>query len=465
MFPDSITATKELFRLRSTPGVRHVHYNYRVKSRRQPGDPLYPQQDNLARAGFENAWNLTTGGTTQNGTPIVVAVLDAGFDADHEDLVGNLWRNPAETPGDNLDNDGNGLVDDTNGWNFTTSTSRYDADNHGTAVAGLLGAAGDNRVGVAGTNWDINLMLLQIATVADIIAAYEYVIRQRQVFNESRGGGGAFVVATNASFGIEGATCADFPVWGGMYDRLGAVGVLTAASVANVPEDVDIIGDMPTDCPSDFIIGVTNVDADDRLQTSAGYGRGNIDLAAPGEGSFTTRSGGTYAGFGSTSAAAPYVTGAVALLYASPCPALLNRSFTEPARAARMVKEVILASVQPREALVSRTRTGGILDVGAAQLALLDECDGDQDDFTIRSGHPNPTGGEIILTTSAPALSPAVRLRVYDALGRLVLIPRIETLAGSPARLAVDLHTLPAGYYLLEISDDGKRGVFSAVVF
>ncbi|NJB85386.1 subtilisin family serine protease [Lewinella marina] len=465
-FPDALAAAKALAALRRRPEVLHLHYNYRVTPRNTPDDPLYPRQENMRRAGFEAAWNLTTGGFTPEGHPIVVAVLDAGFDADHPDLLPNLWSNPGEVAGDDVDNDGNGLVDDVHGWNFTAAEPVYDPDTHGTAVAGLLGAAGNNGRGVAGTNWDSHLMLLQIATVADIIAAYEYVIDQRRAFNASDGRSGAFVVATNASFGIEGATCNDFPGWGRQYDRLGEVGVLTAASVANVAEDVDAAGDMPTDCPSEYLIGVTNLDADDRLFPSAGYGRVAVDLAAPGEGSYTTRPGNAYGTFGSTSAAAPYVTGAIALLYATPvCPALALRARTAPAATARLMRKAVLTSVRKREALIARTATGGVLDVAAAQLVLVEECSTTSDSFTITSAFPNPTAGRLTLVTTLPAVSNAVSVSVYDATGRRVTTLQPEILAVAPVRLTIDLGSLPGGYYLLEVSDGEHRAVFPGVVF
>ncbi|PPK86520.1 putative secreted protein (Por secretion system target) [Neolewinella xylanilytica] len=456
-FPTPESAASAQRALLEQKGAVTVQYNHRVAFREVPNDPQYFRQANMQRSGYEEAWNLTTGGRTAGGVPIVTAVLDAGFDTDHVDLLGNIWKNEAEIPGDGIDNDANGFVDDTNGWNFVDQSPDHPADVHGTAVAGLLGATGNNATGVTGTNWQARLMLFTISTVADIIAAYQYVIDQRSEYNRTGGSAGAFVVATNASFGIEDATCEDFPVWGDMYDRLGQVGVLTAASVANVGRDADLAGDMPIDCPSNFLIGVTNVDADDGLFAASGYGRENVDLAAPGEQSYTTRPGNTYGTFGSTSAAAPYVTGAISLLYATPsCPSLEAGARTDPAPAALRVRAAILASVRPESSLSGITVTGGIIDAGAAQAAILDDCLEEGAAFGIQIAFPNPTSGRLQVLTTARALPENAEVQLFDAMGRRVGGAAFFRYRVDPVGLEADLSGLPAGWYYLRVTDENR---------
>ncbi len=464
-FTDSAAAAKAYQRLRVAPGVRALQYDYRVTWRAVPDDPLYARQENFGRAGFETVWEKQTGGRTAGGVPIVTAVLDGGFATDHEDLVANLWRNPGEVAGDGIDNDGNGYVDDLHGWNFIGDTASYDADPHGTAVAGLLGAVGNNGIGVTGANWDASLMLLEISTVADIIAAYQYIIDQRTAFRESAGRRGAFVVVTNASFGIEGATCSDYPVWGGMYDRLGAAGILTAASVSNVAEDVDAIGDVPTDCPSEFLLAVTNLGVSDGLFPSAGYGRTVVDLAAPGEGSYSTRPNNGYAPFGSTSAAAPYVAGAVALLYATPCPAVAALTDRDPPAAARLVRDALLASTVSRPSLAGRTVTGGSLDVAAARDVLLFSCVSDTGPLEVLSVVPNPSDGRMTVLTSATALSSTAAVVVYDMAGHAVVRPRTDRVAGNEVGVTIDISRLPAGYYVVELRDGDRVARAPCIIF
>ena len=451
-------ASRSLQRLHKASPPTVAQYNYRVEPRSVPDDPQYFRQSNLRRAGFETAWERTTGGVSPGGDTIVVAVLDSGFDPSHEDLAANIWTSGGEIPGDGRDNDGNGYVDDLHGWNFADDESSHPADPHGTAVAGILGARGDNGIGVAGSNWSVRLMPFTIATVADIIAAYQYVIEQRERYNASNGREGAFVVATNASFGIEEATCEDFPAWGGMYDRLGAVGILTAASVANVSRDVDVSGDMPVDCPSAFLLGVTNVDENDRLFSSAGYGREHVDLAAPGEGSYTTRPGNAYASFGSTSAAAPYLTGAIALLYATPaCERFGALVRTEPAAAALRVREALLGSVVSAPSLAGKTSTGGLLDVAGAQERFAVSCGDDEQGSVLVAAYPNPTADVIYLQLGREVPAGELTLSITDVLGRTVGLAEAEPVGSLGDRLRVRTGSLPVGVYYLSVSARGWR--------
>lgn len=423
-----------------------VQYNYRVNFRAVPNDPGYDRQDNLRRAGFERVWDTQTGGFTSNGTPIVIAVLDAGFDTDHEDLADNLWVNPGEIPGDGIDNDGNGLTDDLHGYDYVAGSGRIQSSVHGTQVAGLLAARGDNGLGVSGTNWNGHLMLFRIATVADIVAAYAYVVDQRRLWNETGGRRGAFVVVTNASFGVENARCEDFPVWKAMYDELGEVGVLTAAGVANADRDIDRAGDVPLDCPTDFLIGVTNVDRQDVRFRNSGYGRRAVDLGAPGEGSYTTRPGNRYGSFGGSSAATAYVAGAVALLYATDCDALLEAVAFDPAGAALWVREALLTTVAPTSSLAGRTKTGGRLDVASAQRYLRGTCVRAPNQERL-GAFPNPTSGVTTVVLNDVAAGTVTELRLTDVLGRLVLRRTITVSSGRAHRLY--LGKLPPGVYLL----------------
>ena len=465
-FPDDLARAQVQGQLKkagvSTEPLRPVTFRATT-----PNDPEYGnQQTNFRRSGFERAWDLTTGGRTADGHDIVIAVLDAGFDITHEDLSPNLWTNPAEIPDDGLDNDGNGYVDDRHGWDFSDDDPVYPRDPHGTQVIGLLGARGDNGRGLTGTNWRTRMMLFSIASTADVIRAYEYVRDQRQRWNETDGREGALVVVTNASFGVEGATCSDFPVWGGIYEELGRVGILTAASAANRRWDVDINGDMPVDCPTEFLIGVTNVNENDNLYRSSAFGRASVDLATPGEGSYSTRPNNAYAPFSGTSAAAPYVTGAVALLYTTPCPALASRLREDPARAALLVRSALLSTVTDRPQLRSRTATGGTLDVAAAQLALADGCDGgDRQPLAITATTPNPARGEVVLETNALVLSAGARVDVIDRAGRVVRSVAAEVLVGSPIRLRVDLAGLGGGVYYLRVVDRERVAGGSLVVY
>ncbi|MEL7160264.1 MAG: S8 family serine peptidase [Bacteroidota bacterium] len=465
-YPSPASCVRAQKMLEKERRVRAVERNRSVQFRNPPNDDNYAnEQGNLVRAGFEKAWALTTGGQTGDGTEIVVAILDAGFTPQHPDLAPNLWNNPGEIPGDGIDNDNNGYADDLHGWDMIGADADLPANTHGTQVTGILGARGNNGLGVAGTNWNVKLMLLAINTTADIIEAYEYIRQHRKRWNESGGSEGSLVVATNASFGIEGETCAGFTVWGDLYDELGREGILTAASTANRSWDVDVNGDMPTDCPSEYLLGVTNVGPDDVLHRSSAYGRENVDLAAPGEGSYTTRVGGTYGPFGSTSAAAPYVTGAIALLYATPCDNFFGRIRQDPAGAALLVRDALLSSVQPQPTLQFKTASGGTLDVAEAQRILVVSCGGgENNEFAITDVRPNPARGEARVTTNALVFSDRGRILLYDAYGRLTRVQSAVRIAGNPVTLRANLTNLPVGWYQLVVEERDRVARTSIII-
>ena len=436
-------------------GVVSVSPNRRIEFRTEPNDPVYDRQRiNFERAGFTEAWELTPGGRTTDGRQIVIAILDAGFDPTHEDLAENLWRNTAEIPMNGLDDDGNGYTDDLYGWDMANDDPFVPQNSHGTQVHGLIGAKGDNGLGISGTNWDVRVMLFSIGTTANVVEAYEYILQQRRRYNETDGREGAFVVATNASFGIEGGTCADNEAWGNMYEQMGRAGILTAASTANRHWDVDMFGDMPTDCPTDYLIGVANVGENNLLYRSSGFGKTSIDLAAPGEGSYSTRPNDGYASFGSTSAAAPYVTGAIALLYATPCPPLQQRVREDPAAAALLVRDAILNSTEANPSLTQRTATGGTLNVAEAQLLLAESCNAEaREAFAITSIFPNPASGRTTVQTNALVFSDGARLELFDALGRRVSGGRAVRTGTNPIRLELDLNGVAAGAYIVRVTE------------
>jgi hypothetical protein len=368
----------------STKLTKAAQLNHYVSLRSvSPDDPEYNRQWSLNNTGQNNgtpgadikaekAWQYATGGVSADGDTIVIAIIDGGIDLTHQDL--NLWKNKNEIPNNGIDDDANGYIDDYDGWNTNNNTGQLSNDNHGTHVAGIAGAIGNNSNGIAGVNWDVKIMPVQVDdyTDANVAAAYSYVFDQRKLYDETGGLQGAFVVATNASFGENFAQAADYPLWCGIYDSLGSLGVLSVGATINSSIDVDVRGDMPTTCASDFLITVTNTTRIDAL-ANAGYGKIHIDLGAPGTQIYSCFSGNSYGNLTGTSMSAPHVAGLVSLLLAAGCDSFILAYKNNPAQVALEVKQSIINGVDPIPALKDKTVTGGRLNAYRSMLLLLNE--------------------------------------------------------------------------------------------
>ena len=170
-------------------------------------------------------------------------------------------------------------------------------------------------------------------------------------------------VAVNCSWGINYGQPSEAPLWCEAFDQLGAVGIVSIAATANLPINVDELGDLPTACPSNFLIGVTSLNSSDQKVDNAAWGLHTVDLGAYGQEVYTADAGSGYGYFSGTSFAAPQVTGALGLLYAAPCPNLIALAKTDPAAAAYWAKSLILESVSPNASLDGKTLSNGRLNV------------------------------------------------------------------------------------------------------
>ncbi len=373
------------------PAVNEAQLNHHIYYRSTvPNDPQFNQQWQYINTGQSGgtagadidadlAWDITTGGITAFGDTIVVCIVDDGLSGTHPDFAGNKWFNYDEIPNNNVDDDGNGYEDDYRGWNADANTDDITGGvgggGHGSCVAGIVGAKGNNGVGVTGVNWNVKLMIVVGGgNEAQAVEAYTYPFVMRKRYNQSGGTEGAFVVATNSSWGIDGGQPADAPLWCAMYDSLGACGVLSAGATINGNQNVDNFGDLPTACPSDWLISVTNTNDDDNKVTQAGYGLTTIDLGAPGEGTHTVSYPNGYASFGGTSGATPHVAGTIGLLYSVQCSSFMALAYADPAAAALQIKQYILDGVDPNASLNNITVTGGRLNVFNAVNELLNNC-------------------------------------------------------------------------------------------
>ena len=328
-------------RLSKNPDVRVIQNNHTNIYLREsiPNDPYYYQQWAPAIMQLPLAWEMfTTGGVTAMGDTIVVAVIDGGAYLNHEDL--SFWKNARETPNNGVDDDGNGYVDDYDGWNAYSHNGSVISNNHGTHVSGIIGAVGNNATGVSGVNWNVKIMPVSGSSGNEsvVVEAYSYVLEMRARYNETNGAEGAFVVATNSSFGVDYGKPQNYPIWCAMYDEMGNVGILSCGAGPNLNVNVDVVGDVPSTCPGDYLIGVTNTTSADVKYNSAGYGINNIDIGAPGTSIYSTIPNG-YGNMTGTSMATPQVTGTIALMYAAMTEELILACKEDPANFCLSVRE------------------------------------------------------------------------------------------------------------------------------
>ena len=352
--------------------------NTLVELRQAPNDPLYGNQWQHQNINSEEAWDITTGGTAASGEDIVVCIIESANVMGHPDLVANHWTNTAETL-DGTDTDGNGYIDDVNGWNVSTNNHNIGTGGHGTSVAGMIGAKGDNGVGVVGANWDVKMMVVagydNPFTQANIVEAYTYPLDARLLWNATAGAEGAFVVATNASWGIDGADPADYPIWCGFYQDLGEAGILNCGATSNSNVNVDVVGDMPTGCLNDYMVAVTATNNAD-VKTFAGYGVNSINVAAPGDNIYTTNNGG-YGNTSGTSFASPYTAGVIGLMYSIPCPSFMDFVKADPQGAADMVRNALYDGVDQTTQLLGMVTSGGRINAkNSIDLLMSIVCSG-----------------------------------------------------------------------------------------
>ena len=385
------TNRQVLSELRLHPEVINAQNNHFIELRDGdeliPDDTRFDEQWSMKNTGQNggvpdadidatDAWEITTGGLTVFGDTIVVAVVDGGAFLTHDDL--DFWKNRNEIPGNGIDDDNNGYVDDYDGWNaYQHNGNVPTTSSHGTHVSGIIGAIGNNDLGVAGVNWQVKILPVAASSTSESVVveglSYVYVVREQ--YDLSNGAEGAFVVADNCSFGVDHGQPENFPIWEAMYDSLGRLGVISCAATANANWNIDEEGDVPTAFTTDYMISVTNTTNLDAKRTSAGYGLTTIDLGAPGTSILSTVTNNTYGLKTGTSMATPHVTGAVAFMYAVADTSFMDFYNNNPGDGALLIKEYILNGTDTLPTLVGKTVTGGRLNLNKSALLLLDRPD------------------------------------------------------------------------------------------
>ncbi len=339
--------------LRMLPSVEFVEPDYVLRADVIPNDAAFSQlwgMHNTGQSGgtvdadidAPEAWDTFTGSPN-----MVIAVIDTGIDYNHPDLAANSWINPGEIAGNGVDDDGNGFIDDTRGWDFVSGDNNpIDDNNHGTHVAGTIGGVGNNGIGVAGVNWTCKLMALKFlnasgsGSTSAAISCLNYAKAKGVLITNNSWGGGGF--SSSLQTAIENSK----------------PGIFVAAA-GNSGLNNDSTPHYPSSYTNDNIIAVASIDRFGNQSSFSNFGATSVDLGAPGSSIYSTVRNSAYATFNGTSMATPHVAGVVGLVTA------LNPTWTY-----LQIRSRVLSTVVASSAMAGITTTGGVLNaanaVGAA---------------------------------------------------------------------------------------------------
>lgn len=333
-----------LKRLANHPMIEFAEPNYMVYATATPNDTQYSSLWGMSMISAPTAWDSTIGDPS-----IVVGVIDTGFDYNHPDLNANIWRNPNEIAGNGIDDDGNGYVDDVHGISaINDNGDPMDTDEHGTHVAGTIGATGNNAEGVVGVNWQTSMVGCSFlgasgGTTADGIQCIDYMVALKnsginiRVLNNSWGGGGFSQALKDA------ITAAN------------AVDILFVAAAGNNSADTDSGSHYPSNYDVANVMSIASTTSTDSLSSFSNYGATTVDMGAPGSSILSTVPGNAYSSFNGTSMATPHVAGAAALMLAA-----------NPALTTAEVKQFLMDSGDAIAALSGKTVSGKRLNVAQA---------------------------------------------------------------------------------------------------
>ncbi|MCY7347150.1 MAG: S8 family serine peptidase [Pyrinomonadaceae bacterium] len=332
------------------------------------------------------AWDLTTGSAA-----VVVADIDTGLRYTHEDIAANAWTNPGEFPGNGVDDDGNGFIDDVYGYDFFYNDNNPidDAGGHGTHTAGTIGAVGNNARGVVGVNWNVKIMAVKIyspngadSTSVMLVNAYNYI---RMMKNR-----GVNIRVTNNSYGGCGEACGYDQATKDALDAMGNAGILNVFAAGNDNRNIETSPAFPASYTSPSVLAVASSTSTDARSGFSNYGTTSVDVAAPGSSVLSTynSSDAGYATLSGTSMATPHVAGAAALL-----------SAYNPNLSAASLKATLMNTVDPLTQWTAFVKTGGRINVDRA-LRNQTICN-----FSLAQTSiflPGTTGGNFTVNVSSP---------------------------------------------------------------
>jgi hypothetical protein len=372
IFRDAKVSTEYLVKFKNQSDAKSYKKKIRTKAMERANDPGFYIVENVSEEIKAKAeWIVPNVKFTHQSDPyplwgmqniqvpqenkgnqnILVGVIDEGIFSWHEDLCGQVWVNPFD-PVDGVDNDGNGYIDDTNGWDFYNNdrTIFDQIDNHGSHVAGIIGAKADNALGVYGVSPHVKIISAKFlegnGSLADAVLAMDYLtdLKIRHKLN---------IVATNNSYGGVGE--APYKPLTEAIQRAAAADILVVCAAGNAGTNNDLGTKFyPASDPSPNVISVAAIGENDQLASFSNYGDTSVDIAAPGVGIYSTVPGVApnldgYAAYNGTSMAAPHVTGA-AVLYKAKYP---TATYSQ-------IKNALLSTSRYAGLKV---RTGGILNV------------------------------------------------------------------------------------------------------
>ena len=305
--PPGLPVEKAIEKYKEDPNVLSAEPNYRIDLMYLPDDPDFPLQWGLRNTGETyglpsadihavSAWSISTG-----YPGIIIAIPDTGIDLSHPDLAGNMWINPYEIPGNGIDDDSNGYIDDARGWDFIQGDPDPSDDNgHGTHVAGIAGAVGNNSLGIAGVMWNARILPLKVISADG--CGYESDAIEAILYAKNAG-----VDIISISWGSYGESQA-------LKDAIDSYPGLVVCAAGNSGQDNDVYPVYPASYSSGNIISVTATDEHDEIASFANYGVQSVDIAAPGVGIYSTVPGSGYEARSGTSMAAPFVAGVAGLV-------------------------------------------------------------------------------------------------------------------------------------------------------
>ncbi len=384
--PENLSVNQAVAFYKDSMEVETAQPNFYYRLLAAPNDARFAELYGLAKISAPAAWDLTTG-----SPDVVVANIDTGVSYNHQDLSANMWRNPNETNGNGIDDDGNGFIDDFYGYDFFYNDSNPidDAGGHGTHTAGTIGAVGNNSVGVVGVNWNVKIMAIKIyspngsdTTSAMLINAYNYVRMMKTR--------GVNIRVTNNSYGGCNEACGYDQATKDALDAMGNAVILNVFAPGNAGQNIETTPFYPASYTSPSILSVASSTSTDMRSSFSNFGVTSVDIAAPGSGILSTvnSSNSSYATFSGTSMASPHGAGAAALL-----------SAYNPSLSPASLKATLMNTVDPLAQWNGIVKSGGRLNVSRAlQNQTVCNFSLSQNFFSVNS----LSGGNFSVNVTAP---------------------------------------------------------------